>query len=271
MSALTFILKALSQQRIDLSPLTPDMLAGKSHKDINKILLHTGNRKLPLAELFRIKGTDAANIIFANACDKLDHIGAGMTGGQIRIDGDAGAYLAFGILGGHISVNGSTGAYVACGMKNGLVEIKGDAGDFLAAALPGDHRGMAGGTVIVRGNAGDCVGDHMRRGAVLIEGNAGSYCAARMTAGTIAVLGKCGNNAGFAMRRGTLLLRNMPAHLPITFNDCGSHVFNFMPLLTQAWKPFGGPFARLPKAHRPMQRYMGDLANNGKGEMLVGI
>jgi formylmethanofuran dehydrogenase subunit C len=271
MSALTFTLKATPQQRIDLSPLTPDLLAGKSRKDIEAIVLQTGNRRLPLAEFFRIKGTDAAQIVFADACDKLDHIGTNMGGGHMHIDGDAGAYLAFGLRGGHISLQGDAGAFAACGMKNGLLEINGNVGDFLAAALPGEHRGMAGGTVMVRGDAGDRVGDHMRRGAVLIAGNAGSYCGARMTAGTIAVLGRCGSNTGFAMKRGTLLLRTMPEKLPVTFNDCGSHAFGFLPMLTQSWKPFGGPFARLPKATSPMQRYMGDLANNGKGEILVGI
>jgi formylmethanofuran dehydrogenase subunit C len=271
MSALTFTLKEIPRQRIDLSPLTPDKLAGKSRKEIELITLQSGTRKIPTAELFRIKGDDAANIIFSDACDKLDHIAAAMTGGRIRIDGDAGAYLAFQISGGDIILNGNAGAYAACEMKKGVVEIKGNAGDFLAAALPGDQRGMSGGTVIVRGNAGDRAGDHMRRGALLIEGNAGDYCAARMTAGTIAVLGSVGILPGYAMKRGTLLLRKMPQHLPATFNDCGAHTFSFLPMLTLSWQIHAGKFARLPKAKSPMKRYMGDLANNGKGEMLIGI
>ena len=271
MTALTFTLKAIPRQRIDMSPLTADKLADKSRKEIELITLQSGTRKIPAAEIFRIKGDDAANIVFADACDKLDHIGATMTGGRIRIDGDAGAYLAFQVSGGNIILSGSAGAYAASGMKKGLVEIKGNAGDFLAAALPGDQRGMSGGTVIVRGNAGDRVGDHMRRGAILIEGSVGDYCAARMTAGTIAVLGNVGILPAFAMKRGTLLLRKMPQHLPATFNDCGTHTFSFLPMLTLSWQIHGGKFARLPKAKSPMQRYMGDLANNGKGEILIGI
>ncbi len=271
MTALTFTLKDIPRQRIDMSPLTPDNLAGKSRKEIELITLQSGTRKIPAAELFRIKGDDAANIVFADACDKLDHIGAAMTGGRILIDGDAGAYLAFQLSGGEIILSGNAGAYAASEMKKGLVEIKGNAGDYLAAALPGDQRGMSGGTVIVLGNAGDRVGDHMRRGAVLIEGNVGDYCAARMTAGTIAALGKVGILPGYAMKRGTLLLRKMPEKLPATFNDCGTHVLGFLPMLTASWQSYGGKFARLPKAKSPMQRYMGDFANNGKGEILVGI
>ncbi len=271
MSALTFTLKEIPRQRIDMSPLTPDKLTGRSRKEIELITLQIGTRKIPAAEIFRIKGDDAANIIFAAACDKLDHIGAAMTGGRILIDGDAGAYLAFQLSGGEIILSGNAGAYAASEMKKGLVEIKGNTGDYLAAALPGDQRGMSGGTVIVRGNAGDRVGDHMRRGAVLIEGNVGDYCAARMTAGTIAVLGQVGILPGYAMKRGTLLLRKMPEKLPVTFNDCGEHLFGFLPMLTKSWESHGGKFTRLPKAKSPMQRYMGDLANNGKGEILIGI
>jgi formylmethanofuran dehydrogenase subunit C len=271
MTALTFTLKEIPRQRIDLSPLTPDKLAGKSRKEIEVITLQSGTRKIPAAEIFRIKGDDPANIIFANACDKLDRIGAEMTGGHIHIDGNVGAYLGLQMRNGDIIVSGSAGAYVASGMKNGLIEIKNNVGDFLAAALPGDQRGMSGGSVIVRGNAGDRAGDHMRRGVLLIEGNAGDYCAARMTAGTIVILGNVGILPGYAMKRGTLLLRKTPERLPATFNDCGAHTFSFLPMLTRSWKTFGGKFARLPKAKSPMQRYMGDLANNGKGEILLGI
>ena len=261
----------IASPRIDLSPLTADKLAGRSRKEIELITLQCGTRKIPAAEIFRIKGDDAANIIFADACDKLDHIGAAMTGGRIVIDGDAGAYMAFQMRGGEILLSGNAGTYAACEMKQGQLTIGGNAGDFLAAALPGNQRGMSGGTIIVRGNAGDRVGDHMRRGAVLIEGSAGDYCAARMTAGTIAVLGQCGILPGYAMKRGTLLLRKMPEKLPATFNDCGAHVFGFLPMLAASWKIHGGKIARLPKAKSPMQRYMGDLANDGKGEILVGI
>ena len=271
MNALTFTLNISPRQRIDLSPLTPDKLAGKSRKDIEAMQLQSGNRKLSVAECFRIKGTDASTIIFANACDKLDRIGEAMSGGNIIIEGDTGAYLGFQMSGGDIHVHGNAAAYVACGMKNGIITIDKNTGDFLAAALPGEHCGMAGGIVLIRGNAGDRVGDHMRRGAVLIEGSVGSYCGARMTAGTIAVLGKTGDYPGFAMRRGTLLLRKMPGLMPVTFNDCGTHMFSFLPMLTQSWKPLGGAFSRLPKAGKPMQRHMGDLANNGKGEILIGI
>ena len=268
MSALSLTLKETPRQRVDLSPLTPDLLKGKSPAEISAIELSSGNRKLRVGELFSISGDDASSLVIKNSCDKLDRIGQAMNSGSITVHGDAGAYLGFAMINGAITVHGNVGAYAASGMKNGLLHIRGNTDDFLAAAIPGDRHGMKGGMVIVTGNAGDRVGDHMRRGAVLIEGNAGDYCASRMLAGTIAVLGKAAGCAGYGMKQGALLLKTMPNNLPATFNDCGAHHINYLPLLIKSWQSLDSKFARLEPRSR-VRRYMGDLANEGKGEILV--
>jgi formylmethanofuran dehydrogenase subunit C len=107
----------------------------------------------------------------------------------------------------------------------------------------------------------------MLRGAVLIEGNAGDFCASRMLAGTIAVLGKTGSFTGCGMKRGTLLFSSVPA-MPATFNDCGVHDLNYLPLLIKSWQSLDSKFAKLAPRSR-VHRHMGDLANAGKGEILV--
>jgi formylmethanofuran dehydrogenase subunit C len=154
-------------------------------------------------------------------------------------------------------------------MTGGSIHIQGKAGDFLAGALPGEQRGMSGGDIIVHGDAGDRVGDRMRRGTILVEGDVGSYCASRMVAGTIAVWGKAGENTGFAMSRGTLLLRQAPERMLPTFNDCGEHDLGFLRLMLRAWSTLPSRFARLPGEGTRVRRYVGDLANGGKGEILV--
>lgn len=268
MSTLTLTLKEAPRQRVDLSPLTPDLLNGKSPAEISAIELASGNRRLRVDELFSISGDDSSSLVIKNGCDKLDRIGQAMTSGSITVHGDTGAYLGFAMKNGAITVHGNVGAYAASGMKNGLLHIRGNADDFLAAAIPGDRHGMAGGMVIVTGNAGDRVGDHMRRGAVLIEGNAGDYCGSRMLAGTIAVLGKAAGFAGYGMKRGTLLLNTTPNNFPATFNDCGKHHLNYLLLLIKSWQSLDSKFALLEPRSR-VRRYMGDLANAGKGEILV--
>lgn len=268
MSALTFTLKAVPAHRIDCSPLTPDKLAGKSAAEIGALLLDSGNQKLRVDSLFAIAGKDASDIAFANSCGKLDYIGHDMQSGCITIHGGAGSYLGLQMRNGEIVLHGNADAFAASGLAGGLIHIHGNVGDFLAAAIVGDRKGMRGGTVIVTGNAGDRVGDQMRRGLLLIEGNAGSYCASRMLAGTIGVLGSVGDYAGYGMRRGTLLLTQMPT-LHVTMQDCGKHTLPFLQLMFKSFSILPTKFARMNKNRA--QRYAGDLANDGKGELLILI
>lgn len=266
MSALTIKLKSPYPQHIDVSPLTPDKLAGKSLQDIGAILLSLGKRQLPVAELFDLSGDDTSHIIVANSSDRLDHIGAGMQSGQIEVQGDAGHYLGFQMRGGQIEISGNAGDFAASGMAGGRLRIHGNAGDFLGAAIAGERKGMRGGIVIVHGNAGDRLGDQMRRGMILVEGNTGDYCASRMLAGTIGVLGQTGNYTAFAMRRGTLLLQQNP-NLHLTLRDCGAHTLPYLSLMFKSFQSLPGKFAALN--NNRVQRFAGDIANDGKGEVLV--
>jgi formylmethanofuran dehydrogenase subunit C len=271
MTALTFTLKAESRQRIDVSPLTPDRLAGKPLAEIGALLLQTGNRQFRADELFAIEGQDSERLVFRGVTGKLDYVGLELSRGEISVEGDAGSYLGMSMKSGRITVNGSVAAYAACEMKNGEILIRGHAGDFLGACLPGNKKGMAGGVVIVKGNAGDRVGDHMRRGAILIEGDAGSYLGSRMTAGTIAVLGRAGEHIGYAMGRGTLLLAQAPAAIPPTFNDCGTHTLGFIPLLLKGFEDLDTRFAGMCDRLKRVRRYAGDMCGLGKGEILVAL
>lgn len=268
MSALTLTLKTHPRQRIDCSPLTPDKLSGKSATEIGAIELQCGKRKLRAEALFDIAGDDTNDIVIGNGCGKLDYIGHGMQGGRITVHGGAGSYLGFQMKKGEIVLHGDAGAYAASGISGGGLHIHGNVGDFLASAIPGDRKGMKGGLVIVTGNAGDRVGDQMRRGIVLIEGNVGAYCASRMLAGTICVMGTVGDYVGYGMRRGTLLLFSTPK-LHATLQDCGTHTLPFLKLM---FKSFGGLPSRFATLNmNRVQRYAGDLANDGKGEILVFI
>ncbi|PCJ32227.1 MAG: formylmethanofuran dehydrogenase subunit C [Gammaproteobacteria bacterium] len=271
MSALTFTLTTSAKQRIDCSPLTTDTLTGKSLAEIAAIEVLVGNRYERADSVFDISGDDAADIKFANSTDKLDFVGRNMTTGKILVDGNVGAYFGLFLEGGQLEVTGNTDVYTACEMKSGQIKINGNAGDFLGGARPGRRNGMTGGTVIVKGNTGDRTGDHMRRGVILIEGNAGDYCAGRMISGTIAVLGDVGAHLGMGMKRGTVLLTQLPSRgITANFNDCGSHTLAFLPLLFASFKKLDSQFASVESFSR-VQRYAGDLAGIGMGEILVKI
>lgn len=270
MSALTLTLKQATAQRVDMAPLSCHLLAGKSRSDIAVIELQSGKRKLRIDELFDISGDDTQNLVIENSNAKLDNIGKDMQGGQITVKGDAGAYLAMGMKSGTVTVTGNAGIFAACEMKNGTVTINGNVGDFLGGALPGNKQGMKGGLVLVKGNVGERCGDHLRRGVILVEGDAGDYCGSRMLAGTIAVLGKTGRYLGYAMNRGTLLLWNTP-EIPATFNDCGSHTLAFLPILFASFRNLDSKFAQAGIAFNRAQRYGGDIAATGRGEVLIKL
>jgi len=267
MSALTLRLRERISQRIDMSPFTPQGLAGKSANDIARMSIWLGNRPLACGELFAIDGGASDRLYIQSDSDRLDSIGANLKGGSIHVEGSAGAYLGCGMRDGVIRVSGNAGLGAGCAMSGGRLIIDGNAGDFLGGAITGERQGMRGGTILLKGNAGDRAGDLLRRGTLLIAGDCGDYCASRMVAGTLVVLGQTGAQSGLAMRRGSLILTREPASMPATFNDNGTHALNFLTLLTQSFEDTA--FSALKERGKRVRRWLGDLSCDGKGEILV--
>lgn len=268
MSPLTLRLRAPPVPHLDLAAFTPDRLAGLSPDAIRRLPLWVGNRASAVGDLFDVGGADSETLVIQSESDRLDWIGAGMTRGRVLVEGRAGAYLGRGLRGGLIEVTGDAGPFAGSRQSGGTLRIRGNAGDFLGAAVPGERRGLCGGRLEVWGSAGDRVGDHQRRGSILIAGDVGDYCASRMVAGTILVLGRTGAWTGFGMRRGTLLLGEAPA-LPPTFNHSGTWDLGFLSLLIRDLASAGGPFAALAGRGTRVRRWVGDLAADGRGEVLV--
>jgi formylmethanofuran dehydrogenase subunit C len=269
MSALVLTLREAPRRTIDASPLLPERLMGLGKRQIAGLPLHTGNCRIALGDLFTIAPGEAETLVLHGATGRLDRVGQGMTRGAIRIEGDAGAYLGHAMRGGQIFVEGSTDLLAGCAMTGGVLRIEGDTGDFLGGALPGERTGMTGGAVLVGGRAGDRAGDAMRRGLILVQGRAGDFAASRMVAGTLVILGRCGADPGFGMKRGSLLLGEEPEHRLATFNDNGRHELPWLRLLASHCAGLGWS-GRLPGADGArLRRLSGDLANGGKGEILI--
>ncbi|MBV8851355.1 MAG: formylmethanofuran dehydrogenase subunit C, partial [Methylobacteriaceae bacterium] len=138
--------------------------------------------------------------------------------------------------------------------------------DLLAAPFPGEMQGLRGGLILVRGRAGARAGDRMRRGIIIVEKGAGDYAGSRMIAGTLIVLGATGRLPGYLMRRGSLFLTQEPALSP-TFLPCGAFPFGFTRLFADHLKEESRAAARLLRGS--FERYAGDMAVLGKGEVLV--
>lgn len=269
MTALTLTRRVTPDLPVSLAPLTPVRLAGRDTVGIAKMKLACGNGRVEVGELFRVRAGDPARLRLNGGSRLFDDLGEGLEDGHIEIRGDAGARLGWRMRGGSIYVDGDTGLAAGAGMQGGRIIVTGHAGDFLGAAVPGEMEGMGDGVIHVWGTAGDRVGDRQRRGLIVVEGDAGRFCGSRMLAGTILVLGSVGPGVGCGMRRGTIVLRERPNSMSATFASCGKLKMEVLRLLFRQLRNSNPRLAWLEELGPLAERFAGDIARGGKGELLV--
>lgn len=267
MKPLVFALRGAPEQRLDLSPLIGERLAGQSLDAIARIELQTTRIRVTAGEVFRITAGDPANIHFAGGGERFDRVGCGMSRGAIVVDGDVGVEAGRLMAGGRLTIRGNAGPFAASGMKDGMLEIIGSAGERLGGPLSGEMAGMRGGLVRVRGDAGERAGDRLRRGTILVEGRAGAWAGSRMIAGTLVIGRQAGDLPGYLMARGTIVLGEAASMLSPTFVDCGVHDLVAARLLGAYIAQTSPALAAL--LSRPLRRFAGDRAALGKGEILL--
>ena len=265
MTALVLSLREAPAQRLDLSPLTPDGLAGKSEAEIAAIPLQTTRERVCVGDVFKLRMGDAASIQIEGSSERFDRVGCGMSGGEMHITGDVGIQAGRLMTRGRLTIAGNAGPWAASGMKGGTLDIAGDAGDRLGGPLAGEVAGIRGGMVVVRGDAGARAGDRMRRGMIVIDGSAGAYTGSRFIAGTLIVRGRAGPLPGYLMARGTIVLAGGSDSLSPTFADCGVHDLVANALMAAYVQPFSPETAVMLR--RPWRRLLGDMAVIGKGEI----
>jgi formylmethanofuran dehydrogenase subunit C len=267
LSRFTFILTTPPPQRVDLSPLIPEQLKGKSVREIAALPVNTTRAALTVGDLFQLREGDRDEIVFEGGAERMDRIGAGMSAGSIRVGGEVGVEAGRRMAGGSLSIDGDAGPFAGSGMRDGKLTIGGNVGERLGAPLAGETEGVTGGVIRVLGNAGPRAGDRMRRGFILIEGAARECAGSRMIAGTIAIGGIAGPLPGYLMNRGTILIAGGVERMSPTFLDCGEFELVAARLLATY---VAGDSPALGQAFRgPLRRYAGDLAALGKGEILV--
>lgn len=269
MKPFTFTLRQEPPQRVDLSALTPDRLAGKSLAGIEKIEIGTTRASIKAGDVFKLAEGDLRNVRYEGGSSRFDLVGAHLLPQfSIHVEGDVGAQLGRLAKGGRITVAGAAGAYAASGNEGAHIEIGGDAGDMLAGPLAGELAGMSGGRVVVRGKAGARAGDRLRRGILIIEGDAGDDLGSRFIAGTIIALGKTSGRVGYLNKRGSLVLARRPELSP-TYIDCGGHILTFAGLFARGLKADSAAAAALLSGK--LRRFGGDTAVYGKGEILTPV
>jgi formylmethanofuran dehydrogenase subunit C len=266
---LVLTLRQRPDQRLDLSALVPNQLAGKSIAEIERINLSTSRHRVDVGEVLRVRAGSCEQVRLEGACDRLDLVGHGMTSGEIVVEGNVGAKAGRLMNGGRLVIHGDAGPWAASGMQAGHLEITGSVGDRLGGPLAGEVAGMRGGVVLVGGDAGARAGDRLRRGTIIIQGGAGPYAGSRMLAGTLIVRRAAGALPGYLMRRGTIVCGARDTVLSPTFVDCGVHHLIAMRLLAAFVRSYDKQVAAI--LDRPLRRFAGDMAALGKGEIFCPI
>jgi formylmethanofuran dehydrogenase subunit C len=265
-TALTFTLKSEPSERLDLSALTPQNLAGKEISEIEALPLGLSRRAASVGDIFRVSGSDPLAIVFEGGSHRFDMVAQGMQEGAVRLIGDAGAQAGRAMTGGSLIIEGNAGPHAGSGMRGGRLEIKGNAGDHLGGPLAGELAGMNGGVLIVRGRAGAYAADRMRRGLIAVLKGTGDHAGSRMIAGTLVIAGGTGAMPGYLMRRGSILLDREPTALSPTFIECGAPDSVFAAVADRYLIAEG--FFKKPLLGKTPRKYGGDNAVFGKGELL---
>ncbi|MBS7652132.1 formylmethanofuran dehydrogenase subunit C [Candidatus Bathyarchaeota archaeon] len=244
---------------VDGQAITPDNLSGRTVEEIEELPLLVGNRERKLGELFGISGFSAEraseqSIVIIGNTRSFRGIGRRMTGGLIRLEGDAGFNLGEEMTGGTITVQGNVEDWAGCSMRGGLIEVHGKAGNQVGASIRGRGKGMTGGTIRIDGDAGYEVGSWMEGGLIHIGGSVDQFAGVHMRGGEILIEGNSDGRLGGNMRDGKIvLLGRIPQILPsFTFEEVRDRA-------TAGGKAFKGRF----------YLFRGDVTEEGNGRLFI--
>jgi formylmethanofuran dehydrogenase subunit C len=251
--------KYLFKVPINAKCVSPNLFAGKSLKEINKLEVWEGNKQKTLSSVFYVEGqanstAQETRIHLTGDLQKVKRIGTNMSAGEILIQGNTGMHLGEEMKGGKITVAGNVDSWVGSMMKRGTIQIKGDAGDYIGAAYRGSTKGMQGGTIIIHGDAGSEIGYCMRKGLIKVHGNAGQFVGVHMRNGTILIKGNSEGRAGATMKKGKIVLEGHVESILPTFT-----IDSIKPKVKIDGETIEGPF----------YRFVGDLLEGGKGKLYV--
>jgi formylmethanofuran dehydrogenase subunit C len=264
---LTLTLREAPAAQVLAEPLRPDRLAGLSGREIERLALRYGNRRVPLGELFAVSGAGSEEVRVVGELHRLRGLGAGMTAGRLTVAGSAGPHVGAGMSGGEIVVDGDAGDWAGAEMRGGRLVVHGSAGRRLGGAYAGSRAGMRGGEIRVHGNAGEEAGAGLRRGLVAVAGRVGAAAGLNALAGTIVAFGPVGAHAGAGMRRASIVAMAGADLLPTYALAC-TYRPPFLRLLHRRLRELGMPVAD-DQIDGLYARWSGDGVELGRGEILI--
>lgn len=255
---------------LEVEGLTPDTLASLSQADIATLPIWLGRQRATLGDFFDIQGERSHRVLIEGDVSRVRGLGAGMSGGELFVIGNAGGSLGAGMSGGLVEVQGNAGDDAGVGMSGGVMRIAGNAGDRVGGARADAFRGMTGGEIIVRGSVGRDAAARCRRGLLVVLGSTGSCPARAMIAGTLVVFGAVGDDPGFANKRGSLVAVG-PMPVPSTYRYASTFEPPYVRLLMTHLRRGHGLTIDEAVITSRYQRFCGDLGVPGRGEILLRI
>jgi formylmethanofuran dehydrogenase subunit C len=263
----TLTLKRQPDVPLEAECLTPDLLVGKAPAEVAALPVYLGKRKLRLDEFFDLAGDSGDTLELHGDLRRVKWVGKGMTRGTIRVHGPVGMHLGAYMKGGRIEVTGDAGDWVGGEMTGGTIHVRGNAGGQVGAAYRGSLSGMNRGTILIEGSAGLEVGMRMKRGLIAIKGPVRDFAGLQMKGGTLVLMGGAEIRTGAWMSRGTIICLK-PVRLLPTFAHCCTYDPTFVRIYSRHLAPLGFELPADPAAGT-YERFMGDAAVPGKGELLM--
>ncbi|MFP4371630.1 MAG: formylmethanofuran dehydrogenase subunit C [Halanaerobium sp.] len=260
--------KVIGKIPVEVENIRADLIKDMSFSELEELEIRAGRKIYKLKEFFEIKGKPAADIEIFGDLSNFKYLGAEMSSGTIRVNGDVGMHLGSEMTGGKIEIDGNAGDWLGAEMTGGMITVTGDAGHYTGAAFRGDKLGMNQGLIYIEGNAGNFTANKMRRGEIIIKGDCGDLLGAQMIAGSVYVFGKCGKRVGAGMKRGTIVVFNELELLP-TFNYNISYYPNFLNIAFRHLENNYGIEIPDQAFNSNYKRYTGDNTELGKGEILI--
>jgi formylmethanofuran dehydrogenase subunit C len=264
---ITLTLKEPPSVPLEAEVLSPDVMQVLSNDAIRALPVYLGKRQRRLDDFFDVDGAHSDEIAIYGDAARVKWIGRAMTRGRISVTGNAGMHLGAYMTGGTIDVSGNGSDWVGAEMSGGLIRIGGNAGGQIGAAYRGSMSGMRDGTILVGGSAGLEVGMRMKRGTIAVRGPVRDFAGLQMKGGTIVLGSGAELRTGAWMMRGTIIsLRRLP--LMATFLYSATYVPGFLRIYSAYLDRLGFP---LPCSEQQgaYERYTGDTAVPGKGEILI--
>lgn len=216
---------------------------------LKRVKVRCGKSTIDLGDLFQVQVMGSSHrFVFQGQTDRLNGIGVGLKGGEIRVEGSVGERCGHRMSGGRIEILGSAGNNLAAENRGGRIVVHQNVGAMAAAALTARQRGGNGGELFIGGDLGPGAAARMRRGLIVVGGNLLGPAAQQMLSGTVIVCGKVPRHFGDHMKRGTLVCRHFPMGLT-GFTECNGSA-----------EPSGpAPETTNPQVWRLMHRYLSKL------------